>query len=119
MSLYDRMKSDNARIISGDDMQDVTLTNALGTSLTGKARVTSAGMDINMQGQTFPTKKNTVGFHISNFQSIVSENETFIKWQAEFLNSEGETVKGVFNNPLVDKTFGYVVAALTNIKAVS
>lgn len=117
MSLYDRMKTDNQRIL-GDDMQDVTLYNAAGTSLTGKARVTAPGMDINLQGQAFPTKKYSVGFHIDNFSSLMTTNENFKNWKALFLNSQGETVTGIFNNPLVDKTFGYVVATLTEIKAV-
>ena len=118
MGLYDRLKSDNARIVSGEDMQDVTLFNASGISAEGKARVTSPGMNISPQGQIVATKKNTVGFHIDNFSSIVGAGETFKNWQCQFLNSQGETVRGRFNNPLVDKTLGYVVVALTDIKEV-
>jgi hypothetical protein len=116
MSLFDRLKSDNQRIL-GDDMQDVTLYNAAGQSLAGKARVTSPGMDVSMQGQAFASKKNTIGFHIDNFTSLMTTNENFKNWKASFLNSQGETVTGIFNNPLIDKTFGYVVATLTELKA--
>ena len=118
MSLYDRLKSDNSRILSGDDMRAVTLTNASGNSFTGTARITAPGMDINMQGQAFATKKYSVGFHIDAFSTIIGANENYKNWQASFLNSQNETVTGVFNNPLVDKTFGYVIATLTEIKAV-
>lgn len=118
MSLFDRLKNDNRRILSGDDMRAVTLTNASGNSFTGTARITAPGMDINMQGQAFATKKYSVGFHIDAYSSIMATNENFKNWQASFLNSQGETVTGVFNNPLVDKTYGYVVATLTEIKAV-
>lgn len=120
MSLYNRLKSDNARIISGDDMQDVVLYNASGASKTGKARVTSVGIDVNPQGLMFPTKKHSICFHISDFSTISVTpvtNENYKGWKAEFLNSEGGTVTGIFNNPLVDKTLGYVVATLTEIKA--
>lgn len=111
------MKTDNSRILSGGDMQDVTLTNASGDILSGKARVTSVGMDINPQGFMKATKKHSIGFHIDSFLTIVSANENFENWQASFLNSQGETVSGVFNNPFVDKTLGYVVATITEIKA--
>jgi len=117
MSLFDRLKTDNQRIL-GDDMQDVTLYNASASSLIGKARVTTPGMEINMQGLSVPTKKHTVAFHIDNFSSLMGTNENFKGWKAEFLNSQGETVTGIFNNPMIDKTLGYVVAALTEIKAV-
>ena len=116
MSLYSRMKSDNARILSGDDMHDVTLSNLAGSSLEIKARITAPGMDINMQGLSVVTKKYSVGFHMDEVLTLMSENETFKGWQASFLNSQGETITGVFNNPLVDTTFGYVVATLTGIK---
>jgi hypothetical protein len=119
MSLYDRLKSDNARILGGDDMQDVTLHNTSGTLLAGKARVTSVGMDVNSQGQMFATKKHSIGFHISDYVSIISSNETFSGWRATFLNSQNETVSGYFENPLVDKTLDYVVATLKEKKVIS
>lgn len=116
MSLFDRLKTDNQRIL-GDDMQDVTLYNAEGDSLTGKARVTAPGMDVDIQGQAFASKKYSIGFHIDRFSSLMKEYENFKGWTAEFLNSQDETITGIFNNPLIDKTFGYVVATLTAIKA--
>ena len=117
MSFFDRLKSDNQRILGTEgEMHDVTLYNAAETSLAGQARFTSPGMNINMQGQPVATRKSTIGFHIDDFASLMGENENFEGWKAEFLNSQGETVTGIFNNPLVDKTFGYVVVALTNIK---
>lgn len=119
MTMFDRMKRDNSRILSSDDMQDVKIYNASGASLTGKARVTSVGIDINAQGQAFVTKKHSIGFHISDFQSLMSTDEKFNRWKAEFLNSEGVTVSGYFNFPLIDNTFGYVSATLTDIKKVS
>ena len=116
MSMYDRLKSDNKRIVSGDDMQDVVLYNASSVSKAGKARVTSVGMDVNPQGLAFASKKHSVCFHISDFASIAATNENYKGWKASFVNSEGETVTGFFNNPLVDKTLGYVVATLTSKK---
>lgn len=117
MGFYDRLKTDNQRLLgSEDEMRDVTLYNSANESLSGQARFTSPGMDINMQGQVFATRKNTIGFHIDDFASLMGENENFEGWQAEFLNSQGETVKGRFNNPLINKTFGYVEVALVNNK---
>lgn len=117
VGLYDRIKIDNARIVSGDDMRAVTVYNAEMESAIGLARITSVGMDINAQGQAFATKKHSICFHLNEFSEITSENETYKNWRASFLNSQGEAVTGIFNNPLVDKTFGYVVATLTEIKA--
>jgi hypothetical protein len=98
-------------------MRAVTVYNAEMESAIGLARITSVGMDINAQGQAFATKKHSICFHLNEFSEITSENETYKNWRASFLNSQGEAVTGIFNNPLVDKTFGYVVATLTEIKA--
>ena len=118
MGLYDRMKSDNNRILSGSDMQDVTVTNALGVSTIPpiKARVTAVGMGLNMQGLPVVSKKYSVSFSLDEVVSLMSTSETFENWKASFLNSQSETVSGVFNNPFVDKTLNYLVATLTNIK---
>jgi len=110
------MKSDNERILN-KDMVELTLYNTTGESHTGKGRYTVVGLDLNPQGQMVASKKWSVAFHISSFSSIVMADENFKNWQAEFLNSENETVRGVLNNPLVDKTLGYVVATLTEIKS--
>jgi hypothetical protein len=113
------MKRDNNRILSGGDMQDVIIYNSSGVSLAGKARVTSVGMDIDAQGQMFAVKKNSITFHISDFQSIMATGEKFNRWKASFVNSQNETVIGFFGNPLIDKTLDYVVATLTDIKSVT
>jgi len=117
MSLFDRLKIDNKRILSVD-MRDVTLYNSEGVSLSGQGRFTAIGMTINPQGQMVGTKTWTIAFHIEDFNSIMGTNESFKNWQAEFLDSEGATIKGRFNNPLVDKTLGYVVATLTKNRTV-
>lgn len=116
MSLFDRMQADNQRILS-EDMIELILTNAVGTSQTADGRITAPGMSINLQGFPIVSKKRTVAFHISDFATITGLNETYKNWQGEFLNSEGETVKGRFTETMVDKTFGYVVTTLTGNKA--
>lgn len=119
MTLRSRLKTDNQRIIGGDDMDTLTLYNAAGTSHTAKGRITDVGLNFTPQGQPIAGKKWSVTFHISDFSDIISdtETETFEGWQGEFVNSEGETVQGRFNNPLIDKTLGYVVATLTKNKS--
>ncbi len=112
MSLFDRLKTDNKRILS-EDMREVTLYNATGSSCVGEGRFTAVGVTITPQGQMVATKKWSIAFHIDEFTSITGTDENYKNWQAEFLNSEGETVKGLFNNPMVDKTLGYVVATIT------
>jgi len=116
MGLYDRLKTDNIRILSGDDMQEVTLYNSSNGSKAGYARVTNVGIDVSPQGQIFASKKCTIGFNISAFSDIVESNENFKGWRAEFVNSQGETIIGIFKNPLVDKTLDYVSATLTKTK---
>jgi hypothetical protein len=95
-------------------MVPMKLYNSSGTSHIAKGRYTDVGMDFNPQGQPVASKKYSIAFHISDFSSIASSNENYKDWQAEFVNSESETVQGRLNNPLVDKTFGYVVATLTS-----
>ena len=112
------MKSDNNRILSGDDMQDITVYNSSGSSLPIKARVTAVGMGLNMQGLPVVSKKYSVSFSLDEVTSLMSANETFENWKASFLNSQGEMVNGVLNNQFVDKTLNYIVATLTNIKVV-
>ena len=119
MTLRSRLTVDNQRIIGGDDMDVLTLYNAAGSSYTAKGRITDVGINFTPQGLPIAGKKWSVCFHISDLSSIISdtETETFEGWQGEFTNSEGETVQGRFNNPMIDKTFGYVVATLTKNKA--
>jgi len=115
MSLFSRLKTDNQRILSSD-MGNITLYNASGTFKTGQGRWTHIGLTITPQGQLTNTKKWSVAFHIDDFSDIMGANENFENWQAEFVNSQGETVRGVFNGQQVDKTLGYVSTLLTEIK---
>ena len=116
MTLQDRLTADNQRILS-EDMRALKLYNASSESQTATGRTTAPGMYFNPQGQPVASKKWTIGFHISEFSDITGDNEDYKNWQAEFLNSEGETVQGRINGPLVNKTFGYVVATLTENKS--
>lgn len=114
MTLFSRLKTDNERILT-EDMAALTLTNAAGASHTSKGRYTDPGMDFNPQGQPVASKKRTIGFHIDNF-SAIADTKNYKGWKGEFVNNQGQTITGVLNNPLVDDTFGYVVATLTEIK---
>lgn len=116
MSLFSRLKSDNRRILSSDDMHDLTLYDVSGNEYTGKGRFTAPGMTFNPQGQPIASKKWTVAFHMDSFTPTIGVTENFKGWEGQFLNSEGETIRGVFNGPLIDKTFGYVVATLNDKK---
>lgn len=98
-------------------MQDITLYNASNVSKVGKGRVTSVGLKFSPQGLPVAGKKWSVAFHTESFISIMAAGERFEKWQAEFIDSQGNTIKGVFNEPLIDNTIGYVVTILTEIKA--
>ena len=117
MGLFDRVKSDNSRILSSDDMRELTLYNANGRTQTGQGQFTNPGVFYNPQGQIVASKKWTIAFHISDFLEITGTNETYQDWQGEFINSNGETVRGKFNGPLVSKTFNYVRVQLTEIKS--
>lgn len=117
MGMFDRIKADNSRILSSGDMRDLTLYNASDMSKTGKGQFTNPGADYNPQGQMVASKKWTVSFNIGDFSEITSANESYKNWQAEFLNNNGETVRGRFINPLVSKTFNYVRTTLTEIKS--
>jgi hypothetical protein len=112
------MKSDNEKILSGSDMGVLTLYDKDNSKYEGRGRWTNIGLDFNPQGQPVASKKWTIAFHIDSFSTITSADETYKTWQAEFINSQGETIRGVLNNPLVDKTLGYVLATLTEIKPV-
>lgn len=116
MVFYERMKKDNQRILGGDDMRDVTLYNAANVSQSGKGRFTDVDFNIDMTGLPINTKRRSSAFHIDDFASITAVKETYKNWQAEFLNSKGETVRGVFKNIFVDRTLGYVLTNLSQIK---
>ncbi len=119
MTFFDRLKNDNRRILSSDDMHDLILFDASNNQYTGKGRFTAPGMQINANGQMINTKKWTIAFHTDSFLPVITVTENFKNWQGQFINSEGETIKGVFNNQWIDKTFGYVVANLTENKVES
>lgn len=110
------MKSDNRRMLSNSDMHDITLYDTTGNTYTGKGRFTAPGMYFNPQGQPVASKKWSIAFHLDSFTPTIGVTENFKNWQGEFINSDGETIKGVFNGQLVDKTFGYVVTTLTENK---
>lgn len=112
MTLYDRLKTDNQRILTGE-MAALTLYNASAASKLATGRYTDMGFDVSPQGKMFATKKWSIAFHIDEFSSITGADEDYKNWEGEFVNNQGEIIRGVFNNPLVDKTFGYVVATLT------
>jgi hypothetical protein len=118
LGLYERLKSDNKRILGNDGMRSITLYNANSESQVGNARITNPGMSLNTQGFPIASKKATIAFHIEDFATITAANETYKGWQAEFLNSEGETIKGLINDIMIDKTMGYVVATLTKNKVI-
>lgn len=115
MSLFDRLKSDNNRMLI-DDMLDVILTNSLGVSQTGKARPTAIGLGINQLGLPIAADKWTLAFNIIEFQSIVGENETFKNWQASWISATGKSILGKFNQIMVDDTLGYVSVTLQRVQ---
>ena len=115
--MFDRLRSDNGRILGGDDMRAVTLTNASSVELAGFARTTDITLQISPQGQPFNTRTWSVAFHISDFASITGANENYENWKGSFLNAEGETIYGRLKNIYVSKTFGYVSANIVHKKA--
>ncbi|MCK5613746.1 hypothetical protein KAR91_68410 [Candidatus Pacearchaeota archaeon] len=115
MTLFDRLKTDNQRILT-EDMAPLTLFNTSGGSKLGRGRYTNPGLNFNPQGQPVASKKWSIAFHIDEFSEITGVNENYESWQGEFVNNQGETIRGIINNPFVDKTLGYVVATLTEIK---
>ncbi len=116
MSFYDRIKQASNRILS-TDMQPLTLTNASNVSYIGQGRYTDIDFAINPQGQQVNGRQNTLGFSISEFESITGTDETYKNWKATFLNSKGETMTGLFNNIFIDRTLDYVQVKLTRIKS--
>ena len=120
MSLYDRMKRDNKTILNNNFIVTLILTNASGDTQTGLGRFTNPGMVYSPEGLPGAGTKLSIAFHIDDFVDITAtENENYEGWQAEFLNIQGETKKGLFLNPMIDKTYGYVVTTITSNKVVS
>ena len=113
MTLYDRIKSDNQRILT-DEMGTLKLINKVGAEQTGKGRWTAIGMAFNPQGHPIASNSYKVDFHIDNFSTLISSSEeTFKAWSAEFTNSTGQLITGTLENIMVDKTLGYVSAMIT------
>lgn len=118
MTLYDRIKGDNKRILT-NEIADIKLINKDGSELTDKGRWTAIGMNISPQGHVIATQSYKIGFHIDNFSVLITSSlETFKSWSVEFTNSTGQLIKGTLENIMVDKTLGYVSASITPTKAV-
>ena len=113
MGFFDRIKTDNKRILGGDDMKPITLYNAAGASQSGQARGIDTEFAISPQGLPKNTRKLSIAFHIEDFSDITGTNENYKNWEGEFLNSKGETIRGVFVNQFVDRTFGSVTTNLS------
>lgn len=123
MTLYDRLKADNARILSSDDMMVLTLTNLAGVSYTGRGRITNPGMTFNPQGQPVASQKISIAFSLETFSPLLTMSEINNGgngWKAQFDNEVAtgliDPVEGRVNLFLVNKTFGHVEATLTRIK---
>lgn len=115
MGFFDRLKTDNNRMLTYD-MRDLTLFNASNVQYDGKGRFTDVNFQISPQGQLSNTRKGSIAFSIDEFSSITGADENYEKWQCQLLNSKGETVKGVLKNIYIDRTIGYVSANFTFTK---
>ena len=118
MNFYDRLKADNKRILASEDMCVLTLTNLSGTSYTGRGRITNPGMSFNPQGQPVASQKYSIAFNIESFEPVLTIADIANGgkgMRAEFINAVGESITGIANLLLVNKTFGHVEATLSRI----
>ena len=114
VNLYEKVKTDNQKILNSGFTAVAVLTNSstIPASQSIQIHYTDVGLDIDPENDLpIVGRKVGVSFHIGDI-TIEKEKENFESWQLEFTNNKGETVKGVLNNIMQDRTLNMVTSTL-------
>ena len=118
MSLYDRVKTDNQKILnkgfsivhhitngkSGEELKDQDI----------KGFYVDTSLEIDPDnGLPIVGQKIAVTFNIDDITIGSGVNENYEKWKAIFTNHVGKERIGYFQNPIPDRTIGMITATLS------
>ncbi len=110
MSLYDRAKADNKKILNRGLSAQFILHNGVPDNAETQDQPIQGfysypSLSFDMEGNRTIGEKITVSFHLEDI-TIPFENENFEGWWLEFVDNIGIERKGRLNNAHPDKTFG-------------
>ena len=112
MSLYDKAKADNKRILNQGLSAPITITNTVPISLIIQGRWTAINLTFDAEGRPISGISYSVGFHVEDVRALMGANENFENWKASFTDNEGNTISGRLENPMNNQTLAYLHSTL-------
>ena len=114
MSLYEKAKVDNKRILNQGLSATITITNTVPApaSLKIQGRWTAINLTFDTDGRPISGSSYSVGFHIEDVRALMGTNENFKNWKASFIDNEGNTISGRLENPMNNQTLAYLHSTL-------
>ena len=95
----------------------MTITNLSAQSVTIRGRVTEPGLYIDpSNGLAVIAKDTFVAFYMSDVLSISGTDEKFNDWIVRFTAPSGEVKNGRMEEPIINRTFGYIKSKLIKRK---
>jgi len=119
LSLYERAKADNRRILNTGFHVTATFTNpATGQTQTAEMFYIDAPLDINPQ-TGMPIRARKIGCHV-HLADITIGNPVEVAgdWRVSFVNNTGETVAGVMETLDLDRTLGMLTFSVKPVKVI-
>lgn len=125
MSLYDRARKDNARILNSDQgfTVPVVFTSPIGNVYTVRGFFIDTNLEINPQTGLPIIARHTAMtvslFDVNGVLQFVSENPADTKgvWKVSFANVVGVSETFIVTDPMIDRTIGSVTMTLKVLKS--
>ena len=123
MSLYDRARKDNAKILGSSRgfTVPVVLTSPTGVEYSTRCFFVDVSNDINPQTGLMVVSRRvaiTVSLYDTDGVLVLTENPADTKgnWKATLTNIVGEEGTYLVNDPMIDRTLGSITMTLKRLK---
>jgi len=124
MSLYDRARKDNARILNSDQgfTVPVVFTSPVGNVYPVRGFFIDTNLEINPQTGLPVIARHTAItvslFDVDGVRQFVSENpaDTAGVWKASFVNVMASSETFIVTDPMIDRTIGQITMTLKVLK---
>jgi len=115
LNLYQKVKADNKRILNnGFVMPGILNNNNVPGSQSQTINVFFNDVSFGLNPETglpIVGRKVSVSLHLDDI-TIYQTDSNYEGWVLTFTNNQGQSVKGVFINPMPDRTLGMLTTSL-------
>jgi hypothetical protein len=122
MNLYERAKADNRRIHNNQMGFNVpmTITNPAGQSQTLRGSYIDTGLSLSPEtGLPIQARRIAAHVHLADLSIGDPADDETGTWRVSFENTVGETVSGVIEAPMADRTLGMLSLTVRLVTVVS